>query len=79
MTKSTAASEARGILINKNGMVKTAPIKKIPCETAAIFVFPQDVTFAEVLTITEVMGIPPIKQLNMFPTPCAFNSLFVLV
>ena len=27
-------------------------------------------------TITDVIGKPPIKLDNIFPTPCAFNSVF---
>src|SRR5690606_31585677 len=75
----TAANEARGILFKIKGIVTTAANKNIPWDTAAIFVFPPELTLAVVLTITEVIGKPPNKPLSMLPTPWAFNSVLVFV
>ena len=44
-----------------------------------IFDFAPELLFADVLTITEVNGSPPNKELNIFPIPCAFNSTLVSV
>ena len=40
-------------------------------------VFPPALTFAELLTMTEVSGRPPISPEIILPKPCAFNSLLV--
>src|SRR6186713_644368 len=45
---------------------------------ADIFVFAPAFTLAVVLTITDVIGMPPINPAKMFPIPCAFNSVLEL-
>src|SRR6188508_751391 len=73
-----AARQAIGILFSKPGIDITAINKKTPCATADNLVFAPAFTLAVVLTITDVIGNPPIRPAKIFPTPCAFNSAFAL-
>ena len=72
-----AAREEYGILFNKAGINATHNNNNKPCMMVDDFVFAPALALAEVLTITEVIGNPPINPETMFPTPWAFNSLLV--
>ena len=74
---STAASEASGIKLSTDGISATQNSNKNPWSIADIFVFAPAFTLADVLTITDVIGNPPISPEKIFPTPCAFNSRLV--
>ncbi len=73
-----AAKQAIGILFNRNGMVTTVSNRNTPCAIDDNLVLAPAFTFAEVLTITEVIGKPPINPERILPIPCAFNSVFAL-
>ena len=51
--------------------------KNTPCNMADNFVLPPKLIFAELLTITWVIGNPPIKPDTILPKPCDFNFRFV--
>ena len=69
-----AAKADSGIWFSTPGMSITNASSKTPCIMAAIFVLPPEATFAELRTITEVTGRPPINPATILPTPCAINS-----
>ncbi len=73
-----AARQAIGILLSKEGIDTTATNKNMPWAIAESLVLAPAFTLAEVLTITEVIGRPPIKPEIRLPIPCACNSLFAL-
>ena len=60
------------------GIVTTATNKKVPCAIADNFVLAPAFILAVVLTITDVIGKPPINPESILPMPCAFNSVFAL-
>ena len=72
-----AASDAKGIRFKICGIKITVIISNAPCTIADTFDFAPAFIFAELLTITCVIGNPPIKPEIIFPTPCAFSSRFV--
>ena len=73
-----AARHAIGILFSNPGIKITAISRNAPCIIAESFVFAPAFTLAVVLTITDVIGKPPSNPARIFPTPCAFNSVFAL-
>ncbi len=66
-----------GIRFRIFGINATDNNNRRPCNTADIFVFAPALIFAEVRTITDVRGRPPIKPETILPIPCAFNSRLV--
>ena len=72
-----AAKEASGILLMTPGISIAVRISKTPCTIADNFVFPPAVIFAELLTITCVIGKPPKKPDKILPVPWANNSRFL--
>ena len=47
------------------------------CMMTESFDLAPELIFAELLTMTDVNGKPPINPVVKFPTPCAISSLFV--
>src|SRR5690606_5565061 len=76
-TNRIAAKTDNGILFNNLGIRITEINNKNPCRIVDNFDLPPDCTLAELLTITCVIGKPPINPEIMFPVPCANNSLLV--
>ena len=72
-----AANTDRGIIFNRSGIRSTEIKSKKPWIIADILVLLFDWIFAELRTITWVIGKPPIIPLKIFPTPWAFSSLLV--
>ena len=71
-----AAKDARGIMFMITGNIATATSNNRPWKIADILDLAPASMLAEPLTITAVIGKPPIKPEIMLPTPCAFNSAF---
>src|SRR5688572_29331203 len=69
-----AAKHARGILFKSDGIRKAVKSSKIPWEMEDAFVRAPAATLAELLTITAVIGNPPISPLTILPSPCALSS-----
>ena len=61
------------------GMLTTASSRNTPCAMVATLVRPPELMLAEVRTMTEVIGIPPIRPLSILPAPCANSSRLPLV
>ncbi len=64
-----AANAANGILLSNPGIKKAVSSRRIPWPIAEAFVRAPEVTLAELLTITEVIGSPPIKPETRLPIP----------
>ena len=64
-----AAKEANGIRFRKTGIIIADNNKIIPWNIADILVFPPELILAELLTITCVIGSPPIIPETIFPIP----------
>ena len=60
-------------------MEKAGTKNNKPWTLAEILLVAPALAFAEVLTTTEVIGKPPIKEETKLPIPCAFNSKLVSV
>src|ERR1043165_6716364 len=69
-----AANDDRGILFNKPGIIVTQINISKPCMIVEVLVFACAFILAELLTITLVIGKPPIKPEAILPIPCANNS-----
>ena len=72
-----AANDANGILFINVGISSTNKNKKTPCNIAETLLLAPEATLAELRTITDVSGNPPINPLIILPIHCAFSSLLV--
>ncbi|MCY1532403.1 hypothetical protein D9M68_676780 [compost metagenome] len=72
-----AARQASGIKLINVGMNSNDNNSNEPWYTADILVLAPAFTFAELRTITEVIGKPPNIPLVILPTPWAMSSRFV--
>lgn len=64
-----AAKAESGVRFITLGKIATARINRIPWYTADIFDLAPESKFAELRTITAVIGRPPISPDTIFPTP----------
>src|SRR5690606_33627538 len=71
-------SDSIGILLRMPGIARIASSNSTPWDMADNLVLAPALIFAVVLTITEVIGSPPIIPEIMLPMPCAFSSLLGL-
>lgn len=69
-----AAKDDKGILLSASGRIITAKRINKPWKMVDTLVRAPAWILIEVLTITEVMGIPPIRPTTKLPHPWASNS-----
>jgi hypothetical protein len=74
ITISIPAKHDNGICFSMDGINITESTRITPCVIVDALDFAPALMFAELLTITDVMGNPPNNPDMALAVPCAFNS-----